>query len=222
MHAPATWRDVFGYLDGETLGLNLDPSHLVWQMIDYGASCVSSAPGLPRPRQGHGDRPRRPVPRGVLSAGMGWQVPRLPGLGEIRWDRLIAALYRSATTTLVVEHEGRRFEGTDEKAGFVSPARCPLHRLTGHVRILVTRATNIRLSGFGIRSVEPYRHSNSTGSHCRLAERAASYTARACRQRRRWRWHRHASGWAIRRSRCRRRDGRRHPRARRRMGHIPA
>ena len=35
MYAPATWRDVFGALDGDTLGLNLDPSHLVWQMIDY-------------------------------------------------------------------------------------------------------------------------------------------------------------------------------------------
>ena len=35
MYAPATWRDVFGFLDGDTLGLNLDPSHLVWQMIDY-------------------------------------------------------------------------------------------------------------------------------------------------------------------------------------------
>ena len=35
MHTPAAWRDVFGYLDGDTLGLNLDPSHLVWQMIDY-------------------------------------------------------------------------------------------------------------------------------------------------------------------------------------------
>ena len=23
---------------------------------------------------------------GVLSLGMGWQVPRLPGLGEVRWD----------------------------------------------------------------------------------------------------------------------------------------
>ena len=35
MYAPATWRDVFAALDGDTLGLNLDLSHLVWQMIDY-------------------------------------------------------------------------------------------------------------------------------------------------------------------------------------------
>jgi hypothetical protein len=30
---------------------------------------------------------------------MGWQVPRLPGLGEVRWDRFIAALYRESTTS---------------------------------------------------------------------------------------------------------------------------
>ena len=28
-----------------------------------------------------------------MSLGMGWQVPRLPGLGEVRWDRFLAALY---------------------------------------------------------------------------------------------------------------------------------
>ena len=56
---------------------------------------------------------------------MGWQVPRLPGLGEVRWDRFIAALYRAGYDyAIVVEHEDRRFEGSDEKvkAGFLSPA----------------------------------------------------------------------------------------------------
>ena len=36
---------------------------------------------------------------GTVSLGMGWQVPRLPGLGEVRWDRFVAALYARATTT---------------------------------------------------------------------------------------------------------------------------
>ena len=59
---------------------------------------------------------------GVLSAGIGWQVPRLPGLGEIRWDRFIAALYRAGYDgAVVVEHEDRDFEGSDArvKAGFL-------------------------------------------------------------------------------------------------------
>ncbi len=56
------------------------------------------------------------------SLGMGWQVPRLPGLGEVRWDRFIAALYRAGYDGVVsIEHEDRAFEGTEAlvKRGFL-------------------------------------------------------------------------------------------------------
>jgi sugar phosphate isomerase/epimerase len=59
---------------------------------------------------------------GTISLGMGWQVPRLPGLGEIRWERFVAALYRAGYDGVVsVEHEDRTFEGTEElvKRGFL-------------------------------------------------------------------------------------------------------
>jgi len=125
MHAPATWREVFERADKVsegTLGLNLDPSHLVWQMIDhervvreFGSRLYHvHAKDMEIDRDGLYDR-------GVLSAGMGWQVPRLPGLGEIRWDRFIAALYKAGYDyAVIVEHEDRGFEGSDEKvkAGF--------------------------------------------------------------------------------------------------------
>jgi sugar phosphate isomerase/epimerase len=126
MYAPATWRDVFAAIDAiddsATLGLNLDPSHLVWQMIDYervvrefGSRLYHvHAKDMEIDRDGLYDH-------GVLSAGVGWQVPRLPGLGEVRWDRFIAALYRAGYDyAVVVEHEDRDFEGCDEKvkAGF--------------------------------------------------------------------------------------------------------
>jgi sugar phosphate isomerase/epimerase len=58
---------------------------------------------------------------GSISLGMGWQVPRLPGLGEVRWDRFVAALYREGYDHVVsIEHEDRTFEGTEElvKRGF--------------------------------------------------------------------------------------------------------
>ena len=110
-------------LDGDTLGLNLDPSHLVWQMIDYERVVREfGSPDLPRPRQGHGDRPGGLYEHGVLSAGIGWQVPRLPGLGEIRWDRFLGrAVPGRLRRRVVVEHEDRGFEGSDEKvkAGFL-------------------------------------------------------------------------------------------------------
>ena len=59
---------------------------------------------------------------GTFSGGIGWQVPRLPGLGEVRWDRFIAALHAVGYDhVLSIEHEDRRFEGDEElvKRGFL-------------------------------------------------------------------------------------------------------
>jgi len=60
--------------------------------------------------------------RGALSGGIGWQIPRLPGLGEANWPRIFAALYRAGYDgDVIIEHEDRDFEKTDEliKRGFL-------------------------------------------------------------------------------------------------------
>jgi sugar phosphate isomerase/epimerase len=60
--------------------------------------------------------------RGSLSGGIGWQIPRLPGLGEADWGRIFAALYRAGYDgDIIIEHEDRDFEGTEElvKRGFL-------------------------------------------------------------------------------------------------------
>ena len=47
---------------------------------------------------------------------MGWQVPRMPGLGEVNWAEIFAGLYRAGYDgPVIIEHEDRRFEGSDEK-----------------------------------------------------------------------------------------------------------
>jgi sugar phosphate isomerase/epimerase len=59
---------------------------------------------------------------GVMSLGVGWQIPRLPGLGEVPWDRFMAALYAAGYDWVVsVEHEDRKFEGDLDlvKRGFL-------------------------------------------------------------------------------------------------------
>ena len=54
--------------------------------------------------------------RGALSGGIGWQVPRIPGLGDAPWAEIFSALYRSGYDgPIIIEHEDRVFEGTDEK-----------------------------------------------------------------------------------------------------------
>jgi sugar phosphate isomerase/epimerase len=59
---------------------------------------------------------------GILSLGMGWQVPRLPGLGEVDWRAFFGGLYSVGYDHVVsIEHEDRTFEGSDElvKRGFL-------------------------------------------------------------------------------------------------------
>ncbi len=122
-YSPALWRRLFESLPGETLGLNLDPSHLVWQFIDMeravrefsGRIYHVHAKDLEIDRDGLYDH-------GVMSLGMGWQVPRLPGLGEVPWNRFIAALIAAGYDgTVSVEHEDRAFEGDLDrvKRGFL-------------------------------------------------------------------------------------------------------
>jgi sugar phosphate isomerase/epimerase len=121
-YSPSIWRTMFEEF-GDTIGLNFDPSHLVWQMIDLETAIQEfgerfyhvHAKDLQIDHQGLYDH-------GILSLGMGWQVPRLPGLGEVDWRVFFSALYRVGYDYVVsIEHEDRGFEGTDElvKQGFL-------------------------------------------------------------------------------------------------------
>jgi sugar phosphate isomerase/epimerase len=120
---PAAWDEMFSIVDSPSFGLNLDPSHLVWLMIDYERVVRDYAPKIFHVHAKDLEIDRDGLYRnGTLSLGMGWQVPRLPGLGEVRWDRFIGALYREGYDYVVsIEHEDRTFEGREEvvKRGFL-------------------------------------------------------------------------------------------------------
>ena len=121
--SPALWDEMFSIVDSPSFGLNLDPSHLVWLMIDYERVVRDYASKLFHVHAKDMEIDRDGLYRnGTASLGMGWQVPRLPGLGEVRWDRFIAALYREGYDFVVsIEHEDRAFEATEElvKRGFL-------------------------------------------------------------------------------------------------------
>jgi len=120
--SPHIWRRILEQWGG-TVGLNYDPSHLVWLMIDqtrfikeFGPHILHvQAKDLTIDRDGLYER-------GTLSSGMGWQVPRLPGLGDVDWARFHADLYRVGYDgDIIIEHEDRRFEEDDDriKRGFL-------------------------------------------------------------------------------------------------------
>jgi sugar phosphate isomerase/epimerase len=111
---PAIWDELFAIVPSERFGLNLDPSHLVWLMVDAERAVRDYASRIVHVHAKDLEIDRDGLYRhGTASLGMGWQVPRLPGLGEVRWDRFVAALYRAGYDGVVsVEHEDRSFEGS--------------------------------------------------------------------------------------------------------------
>jgi sugar phosphate isomerase/epimerase len=114
--SPAIWRKMFEIIPDDNFGLNLDPSHLIWQFIDYVRVVYEfgdrifhvHAKDLRIDYEGL-------YQNGVMSAGMGWQIPRLPGLGDVNWGKFISALYGVGYDYVVsIEHEDRAFEKTEE------------------------------------------------------------------------------------------------------------
>lgn len=121
--SPAIWKKMWEMIPDENFGLNLDPSHLVLQMIDYERVVREFAPKIfhVHAKDLHVDREGL-YQNGVFSQGMGWNVPRLPGLGDMDWGKFISALYRFGYNNVIsIEHEDRAFEQTEEmvKAGFL-------------------------------------------------------------------------------------------------------
>jgi len=109
--SPAIWRRLFHDL-GPTIGLNYDPSHMVWQQMDY-----------LRPLREFRDRlfhihakdvridRERIDDVGILAFPSTYHTPKLPGMGEVDWGRFISILgdvgYRGP---VCVEVEDRAFE----------------------------------------------------------------------------------------------------------------
>lgn len=113
--SPRIWRRILEQWS-DTIGLNYDPSHLVWLMIDRTRFVAEFGPHILHVQAkdmmiDHDGL----YERGTLSGGIGWQVPRLPGLGEVDWRDFFASLYRAGYDgDIIIEHEDRGFEATVE------------------------------------------------------------------------------------------------------------
>ncbi len=126
-HSPAIWRRMFEAIPSKALGLNYDPSHLVWQMMDY-VSVVREFGD--RIYHVHAKDARLDRDRlndvGILANPNLFHTPKLPGLGDIEWGRLIAMLAEAGYNgAVVIEVEDRAFEGTLErrKAAIIQSGR---------------------------------------------------------------------------------------------------
>ena len=110
--SPAVWQALFEKVPSPRLGLNFDPSHLVWQHIDC-VRCVREFGKRIVHVHAKDTRldPDQLYRHGIL--GLGWHTPKLPGLGDVRWGPLFSALtdagYRGP---VCIEVEDRAYEGS--------------------------------------------------------------------------------------------------------------
>lgn len=117
MTTPAIWKQVFQILDSDHLGLNYDPSHFVWQMIDYIKPLYEF-----REKIFHVHYkdikvyPEKLAQVGVMAYPLDFMSPKLPGYGDVDWGKYVSALtdigYDGYTC---IEIEDKFFEGSKEK-----------------------------------------------------------------------------------------------------------
>jgi sugar phosphate isomerase/epimerase len=111
---PAVWRRMFEEIPDGRFGLNFDPSHLVWQGIDYLKAAREFAGRIfhAHAKDCRVDRHRLDEV-GVLATPLEFHTPKLPGLGDVKWGKLISILGDAGYDGPVcVEVEDRAFEGS--------------------------------------------------------------------------------------------------------------
>jgi sugar phosphate isomerase/epimerase len=115
-YCPAAWDAMFEAIPSAALGLNLDPSHLLWLGVDYERAVRDYGERIfhvhAKDTEVRVDGLYR---HSILSLGVGWQAARMPGRGEIAWGRFVGALREVGYGGVIsVEHEDEDFEGSDE------------------------------------------------------------------------------------------------------------
>lgn len=112
--SPAIWRRMFEEIPSDNFGLNYDPSHLVWQFMDYIRPIYEF-----KERIFHVHIKDAKVLRdklddeGILATPLSFHRPKLPGLGDVDWGKFFSSLtdigYDGAAC---VEVEDRSYEGS--------------------------------------------------------------------------------------------------------------
>ena len=117
MTTPVIWRKVFEILPSKNLGINYDPSHFVWQMIDYIKPIYEFADKIFHVHYKDIKLYKNKLEEcGVMAYPLDFMSPKLPGLGDVDWGKYVSALtdIRFDGYTCI-EIEDKAFEGSKDK-----------------------------------------------------------------------------------------------------------
>lgn len=113
--SPEVWDAMFAAVPSKALGLELDPSHMVWLGIDYVQAIHDFGDRIYHVHAKDMEIDHKVLARTgiygkafgqVFGLGHGWWRARAPGWGEVNWPKLISALIEvSYKGNIDIEHE---------------------------------------------------------------------------------------------------------------------
>jgi sugar phosphate isomerase/epimerase len=125
--SPAIWRRMFNDIPSMSFGLNFDPSHFIWQQMDYLKAIREFAPRIFHAHAKDARLDRHKLDDvGILAHPLEYHTPKIPGLGDVNWGLYFSTLgdagYRGP---VCIEVEDRAYEGSLEnrKASLIQSGR---------------------------------------------------------------------------------------------------
>lgn len=115
--SPVIWRRMFELLPYDNFGLNFDPSHFIWQQMDYIKVIDEFKDKLFHIHFKDIKLSKSKLAEcGVLAYPLDYMTPKLPGLGDVKWDEFVSALTEARYEGYAcIEVEDRAFEGSKER-----------------------------------------------------------------------------------------------------------
>jgi sugar phosphate isomerase/epimerase len=126
-HTPAIWERMFEAIPSDHFGLNYDPSHMIWQHMDYLKPLRTFRDKLffIHAKDVRLDRERLDQV-GIMATPLEFHTPKLPGLGDVNWGQFFSILSNVGYDGPVcIEVEDRAYEGSMEarKASLLQSGR---------------------------------------------------------------------------------------------------
>lgn len=115
-HSPAIWERMFSDIPSDHFGLNYDPSHMIFQQMDYLSPMIEFSDRLFHIHAKDVRVDRAKLDRvGILAYPNDYHSPKLPGMGDVDWGKFFGTLTDTGYNGPVcVEVEDRSYEGSHD------------------------------------------------------------------------------------------------------------
>lgn len=115
--SPKIWREMFRIIPSANFGINYDPSHFVWHMMDYLKPLYEFKDRIFHVHFKDVKLFKEKLDQvGVMAYPLEFMAPKLPGQGDVNWGAFVSALHDIGYDGYAcVEVEDRAFESSPAK-----------------------------------------------------------------------------------------------------------